>query len=113
MICDRVFERFPNLRMASIENGSGYLSGLFTRLRGLDRKLPGHFSQDPVETFLRHIWISPFWEERIEDVIELVGPDRVVFGSDWPHVEGLPAAHASTSTRSNALDDECAPSTGA
>ncbi len=90
MICDRVFERFPNLRMASIENGSGYLSGLFARLRGLDRKLPGHFSQDPVETFRRHIWISPFWEERIEDVIELVGPDRVLFGSDWPHVEGLP-----------------------
>ena len=53
MICDRVFERFPNLRMASIENGSGYLSGLFARLRGLDRKLPGHFSRDPVETFRR------------------------------------------------------------
>ncbi len=90
MICDRVFERFPNLRMASIENGSGYLSGLFTRLRGLDRKLPGHFSQDPVETFRHHIWISPFWEERVDDVIELVGSDRVLFGSDWPHVEGLP-----------------------
>jgi predicted TIM-barrel fold metal-dependent hydrolase len=90
MICDRVFERFSNLRMASIENGSGYVSGLFGRLRGLDRKLPGHFAQDPVETFRRHIWISPFWEERIEDVIELVGPDRVLFGSDWPHVEGLP-----------------------
>ena len=90
MICDRVFERFSNLRMASIENGSGYLSGLFARLRGLDRKLPGYFAQDPVETFRRHIWISPFWEERIEDVIELVGPDRVLFGSDWPHVEGLP-----------------------
>jgi predicted TIM-barrel fold metal-dependent hydrolase len=90
MICDRVFERFPNLRMASIENGSGYISGLFARLRGLDRKLPGHFSQDPVENFREHIWISPFWEERIEDVIELVGPDRVLFGSDWPHVEGLP-----------------------
>jgi predicted TIM-barrel fold metal-dependent hydrolase len=90
MICDRVFERFPNLRMASIENGSGYLSGLFARLRGLDRKLPGYFANDPVETFQEHIWISPFWEERIEDVIDLVGPDRVLFGSDWPHVEGLP-----------------------
>jgi len=90
MICDRVFERFPNLRMASIENGSGYLSGLFARLRRLDRRLPGHFAEDPVKTFLQHVWISPFWEERIEDVIDLVGPDRVLFGSDWPHVEGLP-----------------------
>jgi len=91
LICDRVFERFPNLRMASIENGSGYLSGLFARLRVLHGKVPGHFGQDPVETFRRHVWISPFWEERVEDVIALVGPDRVLFGSDWPHVEGLPA----------------------
>jgi predicted TIM-barrel fold metal-dependent hydrolase len=90
MICDRVFERFPNLRLASIENGSGYLSGLFSRLRGLAGKLPGYFGQDPVATFREHVWISPFWEERIEDVIDLVGPDRVLFGSDWPHVEGLP-----------------------
>jgi predicted TIM-barrel fold metal-dependent hydrolase len=90
MICDRVFERFPNLRMASIENGSGYLAGLFSRLRALDGKLPGHFSQDPVETFRAHVWISPFWEEHIEDVIDLIGADHVLFGSDWPHVEGLP-----------------------
>ena len=90
MICDRVFERFPNLRMASIENGSGYLSGLFARLVGLDRKLPGYFAQDPVQTFRDHVWISPFWEENIENVISLIGPDRVLFGSDWPHVEGLP-----------------------
>jgi hypothetical protein len=90
IICDRVFERFPNLRMTSIENGSGYLRGLFSRLHTLDGKLPGYFTQDPVETFRRHIWISPFWEEHIADVIDLVGPDRVLFGSDWPHVEGLP-----------------------
>jgi predicted TIM-barrel fold metal-dependent hydrolase len=90
MICDRVFERFPNLRLASIENGSGYLSGLFSRLRGLAGKLPDYFGQDPVATFRQHVWISPFWEERIADVIDLVGPDRVLFGSDWPHVEGLP-----------------------
>ena len=90
MICDRVFERFPNLRMASIENGSGYLSGLFSRLRGLDRKLPGYFAQDPVQTFREHVWISPFWEEHVESVISLIGQDHVLFGSDWPHVEGLP-----------------------
>jgi predicted TIM-barrel fold metal-dependent hydrolase len=90
MICDRVFERFPNLRLASIENGSGYLSSLFSRLHGLAGKLPDYFGQDPVATFLEHVWISPFWEERIEDVIDLVGSDRVLFGSDWPHVEGLP-----------------------
>jgi len=23
-------------------------------------------------------------------VVELMGADRVIFGSDWPHVEGMP-----------------------
>ena len=43
-----------------------------------------------METFRRHVWINPFWEDDVEEVVELMGPDRVVFGSDWPHIEGLP-----------------------
>ncbi|HLN17509.1 MAG TPA: amidohydrolase family protein [Acidimicrobiales bacterium] len=91
LVCDRVFERFDNLRLASIENGSAYLSSLFSRLKHLNAKLPGYFASDPVESFRRHIWISPFWEEDIGHVVSLVGADHVLFGSDWPHVEGLPA----------------------
>ena len=90
LVCDRVFERFPNLRVASIENGAGYLGGLCARLRRLGQRLPGHFSADPVETFRQHVWISPFWEEHIGEVVDLMGADHVLFGSDWPHVEGLP-----------------------
>ncbi|MEI7715431.1 MAG: amidohydrolase family protein, partial [Mycobacterium sp.] len=31
----------------------------------------------------------PFWEDRFPEILKLVGADRVVFGSDWPHPEGL------------------------
>ena len=54
------------------------------------RKIAGWWSEDPVETFRRHIWINPFWEDQVDDVIELMGADRVLFGSDWPHIEALP-----------------------
>jgi predicted TIM-barrel fold metal-dependent hydrolase len=91
VMCDRLFERFPNVRMASIENGSGYLNSLCARLRRLGKKLPDHFAEDPVETFREHVWVSPFWEERIRDAVELLSADHVLFGSDWPHVEGLAA----------------------
>jgi predicted TIM-barrel fold metal-dependent hydrolase len=43
-----------------------------------------------VETFRRHIWINPFWEDDLQSVIQWMGPDRVIFGSDWPHIEALP-----------------------
>jgi predicted TIM-barrel fold metal-dependent hydrolase len=52
--------------------------------------MPGYFAEDPVDTFRRHVWINPFWEDDVEEIVDLMGDDRVIFGSDWPHVEGLP-----------------------
>ena len=37
----------------------------------------------------RNIWIPPFHEEDPRGLIDLVGADRVVFGSDYPHIEGM------------------------
>ncbi len=52
--------------------------------------MPGWFKDDPVEIFRRHVWINPFWEDDLDAVVEWVGADRVIFGSDWPHIEALP-----------------------
>ena len=90
LVCDNLFHRFPNLRVASVENGSKFLPGLFERLQVVARKMNGWFPEDPVETFRRHIWVNPFWEDQVDDVIDAVGVDRVIFGSDWPHIEALP-----------------------
>jgi predicted TIM-barrel fold metal-dependent hydrolase len=88
---DGLFERFPNLRIASIENGSEYLPVLLHELRGLANARPQHFKEDPIETFRRHVWVSPFWEDDISETVENMGVDRIIFGSDWPHAEGLRA----------------------
>jgi predicted TIM-barrel fold metal-dependent hydrolase len=90
LIFDRLFTRFPNVRVASVENGSEFLPDLFRKLRSLSRKIPGFFPDDPVETFRRNIWINPFWEDDPYETVELMGADRVIFGSDWPHIEGMP-----------------------
>jgi predicted TIM-barrel fold metal-dependent hydrolase len=89
-IFDRIFQRFPNLRIASVENGAEYLRDLFRKLRSMAYKYPGYFSDDPVAIFKRHIWINPFWEDDVNEVVELMGAERVIFGSDWPHIEALP-----------------------
>jgi predicted TIM-barrel fold metal-dependent hydrolase len=90
LVYDKLFERFPNLRVASVENGSEFLPDLFRKLRSTDRKMPGYFDEDPVESFRRHVWINPFWEDDVDEVVELMGAERVIFGSDWPHIEGMP-----------------------
>jgi predicted TIM-barrel fold metal-dependent hydrolase len=90
LVFDKLFERFPNLRIASVENGSEFLPDLFRKLRSTARKMPGYFGEDPVETFRRHVWMNPFWEDDVNEVVDLMGADRVIFGSDWPHIEGMP-----------------------
>jgi predicted TIM-barrel fold metal-dependent hydrolase len=90
LVFERLFERFPNLRVASVENGSEFLPGLFRTLRSVARKYVGWFQGDPVETFRRHVWVNPFWEDDVREVVDHVGAERVIFGSDWPHIEGMP-----------------------
>lgn len=87
---DKLFERFPRLRVASVENGSEFLGDLFRKLRSTARKYVGWFGEDPVEVFRRHVWINPFWEDDVGEVVSFMGADRVIFGSDWPHIEGMP-----------------------
>jgi predicted TIM-barrel fold metal-dependent hydrolase len=91
VVCDGLFTRFPNLRMASIENGAGFVDDLLQRLQKAHKQHIGYFPEDPIDTFREHVWVNPFWEDRIEPLVKLIGADRALFGSDWPHAEGLAA----------------------
>ena len=86
----KLFDRFPNLRMASVENGSGFLPDMVKKLSSTHHKMPGFFGTHPVEVLRNHWWINPFWEDDAAEVVEIMGADRVIFGSDWPHIEGMP-----------------------
>jgi predicted TIM-barrel fold metal-dependent hydrolase len=87
---EKLYDRHPGLRIASVENGSEFLPDLFRKLASTAKKYPGYFAEDPAETFRRHVWINPFWEDDPYEIVELMGADRVIFGSDWPHIEGMP-----------------------
>jgi predicted TIM-barrel fold metal-dependent hydrolase len=89
LVCDRLFERFPTLKIASIENGAEFLPLLLAGLRRAGFQRPGYFSEDPVEVFKGHVWVAPFWEDDLGDAVRQIGSERVLFGSDWPHPEGM------------------------
>jgi predicted TIM-barrel fold metal-dependent hydrolase len=89
LICHGTLSRNPDLRVLSIENGASWVSHLFYELNDAYAKLPHSFSEDPIEAFKRCVYVAPFWEDNFPQIAELLGADRVVFGSDWPHPEGL------------------------
>ncbi|KPM52760.1 amidohydrolase [Frankia sp. R43] len=81
--------RFPQLRILPVENGSGWVRPFIEAAGESYAKSPKLYDEDPIEVLKRNIWIHPFFEENTKYLIDLVGVDRVVFGSDYPHAEGL------------------------
>jgi predicted TIM-barrel fold metal-dependent hydrolase len=84
-----VFTRFPDLRVASVENGSDWVYTLVKRLRKLANQLPKSFADDPADQIRRNVWVAPYFEEDVRKLADTIGVEHVLFGSDWPHGEGL------------------------
>src|SRR3984957_9841438 len=89
LIAHGTFARHPRLRIALIENGAGWVPHLLDRLDFTYHQIPQGFAELPSATFKRQIWMHPFHEEDPRDLVKLLGADHVIFGSDFPHVEGL------------------------
>lgn len=89
LVCHGALSRNPDLRIISIENGTDWLPTLFRNLRHAYDKMPQLFLEDPIEAFRRGVYVNPFWEDDYREVVGMLGADRVVYGSDWPHPEGL------------------------
>jgi predicted TIM-barrel fold metal-dependent hydrolase len=73
----------------SVENGGSWVGLLAKNLELAWKKMPKEFPTPPLEVLRRNVWINPFWEDSLEGLVELMGSDRVCFGSDYPHPEGL------------------------
>ena len=89
MIAHGVFHRHPTLRVASVENGSDWVAILAKRLRKKANQMPSHFPEDPLEVLRRNVWVTPYYEEDLAALAQTIGVDKILFGSDWPHGEGL------------------------
>ena len=96
LICHGALSRFPQLKVAVIENGSIWVDTLLRNMADVYKKMPQDFLEDPVAVFKRNVYVSPFWEDDLGALARLIGEDHVLFGSDFPHPEGLadPASYA-------------------
>jgi predicted TIM-barrel fold metal-dependent hydrolase len=95
LILQNFFGRFPGIDLISIENGSVWVGPL---LKSLDKAarmgrngpwLGGPLSDLPSDIFRNHVYVNPFHEDDIVGLVDAIGADRVLFGSDYPHPEGL------------------------
>lgn len=89
LTCHGLLTRFPDLRIAFIENGADWVVPFLEHLGEMYRRMPQGFEEDPVEAFKRNVYISPFHEDKLDVLAGVLGVDHLLFGSDYPHPEGL------------------------
>jgi predicted TIM-barrel fold metal-dependent hydrolase len=95
LIFHNLFGRFPNINVLSVENGSiwvPYLLKVMDKMKGMGRGGPwpgGYLKGRPSEVFKEHVFVAPYHEEDVSGLIDLIGAEHVLFGSDFPHAEGL------------------------
>ncbi len=90
LVCDGLFERHPHLKIAIVESGAGYVRYLMDRLdeKYARFKATSCLSRPPSEYIRENFWfVMDPSEESIDAQCDLVGEDRFLWGSDYPHVD--------------------------
>jgi uncharacterized protein len=94
MVFDGIFERFPGLRGASVEEGAIWLPAWLRRLDlaqrsfGRTESVLRELPLAPSEYARRQFRVTPFPSEPVGWLIEQCGPEMLLFSSDYPHPEG-------------------------
>jgi predicted TIM-barrel fold metal-dependent hydrolase len=90
LVCHGVFARHPNVRVATIESGSEWVPQLVKKMKKSYAMAPNAFpGGDPIEQLREHVWVSPYYEDDLRALRDALGASRIIFGSDYPHAEGL------------------------
>jgi uncharacterized protein len=92
LILSGIFDRFPDIQMVSVESGCGWIPFILEALDyEMSENAPDELSQMqkmPSEYFGSNMYAT-FWFEnnrnKLPDLIEAVGEDRILFETDFPH----------------------------
>jgi predicted TIM-barrel fold metal-dependent hydrolase len=90
MICSGMFDRYPELKIVSVESGTGWIPFILEALDyEMDENAPAAkaaLSLLPSEYFKQNIYATTWFEHRnLASLVESVGEDNIMFETDFPH----------------------------
>jgi len=80
-----------------VEFGAQWIRPFYRKLQRASEESGALFDEDPVEVFNRNVWVHIFHEADPKELIDMgMAVDHLMFGSDFPHPEGMedPLAYA-------------------
>ncbi len=91
-----IFDRFPKLKMVSVESGIGWVPFI---LETMDWELPENAPAQAAELgkapseYFKSNWYATMWFEtgrgHLQELVDKVGEDNVMFETDFPHPTSL------------------------
>jgi predicted TIM-barrel fold metal-dependent hydrolase len=82
--------RFPTLKFMPVEFASSWIRPFYEKLQRTYDRASVLFDENPVDIFNRNVWVHAFHEPQPKGLIDLGIPvDHIMFGSDFPHPEGM------------------------
>jgi predicted TIM-barrel fold metal-dependent hydrolase len=82
--------RFPALKFMPVEYPSTWVRPFVAKLQRTYEASPVLFDEDPMTVFKRNVWVHAFHEPDPKGLIDVGLPvDHIMFGSDFPHPEGM------------------------
>jgi predicted TIM-barrel fold metal-dependent hydrolase len=90
IICSGMLDRFPELKIVSVESGTGWIPFILEALDyEMDENAPdakAKLSLLPSEYFKRQIYATTWFEHKnLAPLIDSVGEDNIMFETDFPH----------------------------
>ncbi len=96
MIFSGVFDRYPGLKLLAA-HGGGYLPAYAARSdHGWDVRPEAHVCKEPPSAYLKRLWFDTivYDPDQLRRLIEAVGAERIVVGTDYPFDMGDYDPHA-------------------
>jgi uncharacterized protein len=92
VILSRIFDRYPDLKMVSVESGCGWIPFILEALDyEMEENAPSDlakFARKPSEYFRSNLYATYWFEssrDRLPALIDAVGEDSILFETDFPH----------------------------
>jgi predicted TIM-barrel fold metal-dependent hydrolase len=89
LIAHGCLRRFPRLKVAIVEFATDYVRPMLHQFQEAYDRTPQLFDEDPMEVLRRNVFIHLFQEKDPVQLISELGVGNSMFGSDFPHPEGM------------------------
>jgi len=89
MVGHGMLTRFPRLKVVIVEHFNEWTRPMLRQFAEAYERAPILFDEDPLEVLRRNVWIHIFQDPNPVELIEMLGVPNSMFGSDFPHPEGL------------------------